>query len=91
MALALVSIARFMTRGLYATINSIGYWYQTLEISSEVLSELRFCLFNLEKYNGQSIWHSTSTVCLVYSDASSTGHGGYTIEHELQIAHGPWS
>ena len=28
---------------------------------------------------------------VVYSDASGTGFGGYTVEHGPQVAHGQWS
>ena len=91
MSLALGPIARFMTRGLYALVNNRHSWCHVLGFSPEALTELQFWLFNLERYNGQNIWHSPSVVRLVYSDASSTGYGGYVIEHGPQIAHGQWS
>lgn len=91
MSLALGPIARFMTRGLYGALNNRQSWCQLVEITSEALLELKFWLYNFAKYNGQSIWHSASTMRLVYSDASATGYGGYIVEHGPQIAHGQWS
>ena len=91
MSLALGSIARFMTRALYAVLNNRHSWCQVLEITPEALLELKFWLCNLRKYNGQNIWHSPSACRLVYSDASATGYGGYIVEHGPQIAHGQWS
>ena len=91
MSLALGPIARFMTRGLYALLNSRYSWCHMLRVSLEAALELQFWLFNLESYNGQSIWHSPSAVRLVYSDASNSGYGGYIIQYGPQIAHGQWS
>ena len=36
------------------------------------------------------MWPGPSTVREVYSDASSTGYGGYSIEHGDQVAAGQW-
>ena len=43
------------------------------------------------KFNGQHIWPKPSAVRVVYSDASSTEFGGYTVEHGNLIANGQWS
>ena len=32
-----------------------------------------------------------SALCTVYSDASATGFGGYTVEHGNLVANGQWS
>ena len=91
MSLALGPIARFMTRGLYSALNAMNSWCQRVQITPEALTELQFWLYNIHKYNGQNIWHSPAAVRLVYSDASSTGYGGYTVQHGPQVAHGLWS
>ena len=44
----------------------------------------------IEKFNGQNMWPGPSAVRVVYSDASSTGYGGYCIEHGYQVAAGQW-
>ena len=81
MSLALGPIARFMTRSLYDVPNSRRSWYQTLEITAQAETKLQFWLSNMHRYNGQNIWPCPAAVRLVYSDASSTGYGGYTVEH----------
>ena len=91
MSLALGHIARFMTRSLYSALNAMNSWSQMVQITPEALTELQFWLYNIHKYNGQNIWHSPAAVRLVYSDASSTGYGGYTVQHGPQVAHGLWS
>ena len=90
MSLALGTIARLQTRSLYALINNRVSWCQNLRLSSEATAELQFWKEKLENFNGQNIWHSPSAVRLVYSDASDTGYGGYTVEHGCHIAHGQW-
>jgi len=35
--------------------------------------------------------HPPSAVRVVYADANSTGYGGYMVEHDCHIAHGPWT
>ena len=91
MSLAFGPIGRFMTRSLYATLNTRLSWFQQLEVTPEAKTELQFWLCNVHKYNGQNIWHQPAAMRLVYSDASSTGYGGYTVEHGPQVAHGQWS
>lgn len=41
-------------------------------------------------YNAQPISVSPSAVRVVYTDASDTGYGGYTVEHGLHVAQGSW-
>ena len=65
-------------------------WCQNLRLSSEAAAELQFWKEKLENFNGKNIWHSSSAVRLVYSDASDTGYGGYTVEHGCHITHGQW-
>ena len=42
-------------------------------------------------YNAQPIWHSSSAVRVVYSDAGDTGFGGYVAEHGQCVVHGQWT
>ena len=42
------------------------------------------------EWNLQNIWRSLSAIRVVYSDASGSGFGGYTMEHGPQIVHGQW-
>ena len=91
MALALGPVTRLMTRSLYAVLNSKAAWCQRLVLTSEALVELNFWIHEITDFNGQHIWPWPSAVRLVYSDASSTGYGGYSVEHGNKIANGQWS
>ena len=90
MAVAVGPVSRLMTRSLYALLNSRQSWCSQLPLSQEAKSELQFWLTSLEAWNGQGIWHSPAAVRVVYTDASHTGYGGYTVEHGCHIAHGNW-
>ena len=91
MALGLGPVSRLMTRSLYALLNSRHYWCEPLTIPHEARQELLFWLDNLNTLNGQGIWHSPSALRVVYSDASDTGYGGYTVEHGHHMAQGLWT
>ena len=91
MGLGLGPITRLHTRFLYALLNSRTAWYEDVVIDSGFRDELNFWLKNLEHYNGQGIWYSPSAMRVVYSDASGTGFGGFTIEHGQHVAHGQWT
>ena len=51
-------------------------------------SELKFWLAKIREFNGQNLWPKPSAVRVVFSDASDTGFGGYTVEHGGLIANG---
>ena len=74
MGLAFGPISRFMTRSLYAALESRCTWCEMLTLSSEAREELNFWSSSLGEYNSQPIWHTPSAV--VYTDASDTGYGG---------------
>jgi len=50
-----------------------------LSLDSEALGELRFWHFNLKELDSQPMWRQPDAVRIVYSDASDTGYGGYTV------------
>ena len=91
MSLAIGPVARLMTRSLYTVLNSRHFWCQSLHLTPEARQEILFWLTNLDKVNGQGIWHSPSAIRVVYADASATGYGGFTVEHGCHIAHGLFS
>ena len=91
MSLALGPVTRLMTRSMYALLNSKAAWCQRLVLTPEAAAELNFWLKEVTKFNGQGIWPRPSAVRVVYSDASSTGYGGYTVEHGNLVAVGQWS
>ena len=91
MSLGLGPITRLMTRSLYTNLNGKTAWCQRLQLSNEAIQELEFWADQLANFNGQSIWPRPSTVRYAYSDASSSGYGGYIVEHGNPVANGQWS
>ena len=91
MSLALGPVSRLMTRSMYALLNTKEHRRQSLTITPEVKEELQFWINQVDHINGKEIWHSPSAVRVVYSDASATGYGGFTVEHGCHVAHGAWS
>ena len=88
MSLALGPVTRLMTCSLYTILNSRGSWCMLLQLSDEAKQELEFWLAQVKQLNGQNLWPKPSAVRVVYSDASDTGYGGYTVEHGGRISTG---
>ena len=57
---------------------------------SQNYDELVFRQNNVNKLNGQPIWFESGATRVVYSDASDSGYGGYSVKVGPQIAHGSW-
>ena len=91
MYVALGPVVRLMTRSLYSLLNSRHSWFDRLCITAEAKEEIQFWYKSITKYNVQNSWKSPLAVQVVYSDASGTGFGGYTVEHGPQVAHGQWT
>ena len=90
LSLAVGPVARFMTRSLYALLNQRQYWNDQLTLDEGATAELQFWKSSLQGYDSQPIWRQPGAVRVVYSDASDTGFGGYTVEHAGEVAHGHW-
>ena len=91
MGLAIGPVSRFMTRSLYAALESRQTWCDLLRLSPEARAELRFWSASLSEYSSQPIWRSPSALRVVYSDASETGYGGYVVEHGPCVSFGQWT
>ena len=79
MGLALGPLSRLFTRNIYKAIDCSPSWYSKLIIPEKVKAELHFWLRNLVYNNHYSIKPYHRTTKVVYSDASDTGYGGYTV------------
>ena len=90
MNIDLGSITGLKTRALYATLNCRSSWADCLQLCSDAKEELQFWLENIKLFNGKSIWFSSGATRVAYSDASSTGYGGYMAKIG-EVAHGQWS
>ena len=92
MSLAIGPVPRLRTRGLYDIINKRRFWSEKLPLSSLAHDEMLFWKSSLSAFNGQPIWFSPGATRVVFSDASSTGYGGFhRVELGPSIAHGQWS
>ena len=91
MSLALGPIIRLRTRAVYADINCSHSWVDKLGLSADSQTELKFWLDSVDFLNGKPIWFSSGVTRVVYSDASTTGYGGYVVELGNDVAHGQWS
>ena len=90
MGLAIGPVSRFMTRSMYALLETRQSWGDVLEIGPEAHQELEFWNGSLADYSCQPIWHYPSAVRVLYSDASDTGYGGYVVEHGPCVSYGQW-
>ena len=91
MSLALGPISRLRTRALYGDINACVSWKAFLGLSEEARAELNFWQNNVAVLNGQPIWFKPGATRVVYSDASDSGYGGYSVEVGPNVAQGCWS
>ena len=91
MSLAIGLIARLRTRALYALINERACWSDRLSLSEDAKDELFFWHQNIAVLNGCAIWFSPGITRVAYSDASSTGFGGFVVELGPRISHGQWT
>ena len=81
------------TRALYDVINSRRCWSEKLSLSPLARDEILFWKSSLPAFNGRPIWFSPGATRVVFSNPSSTGHGGFhnMVEVGPDIAHGQWS
>ena len=79
-----------MTRSLYSMLSQRQCWSDLLKLNVEATAELQFWELSLQGYNSWPIWRQPGAVHVVYSDASDTGFGGYTVEHGDKVVHGHW-
>ena len=86
--MALGPITRFRTRVVYADINHSRLWAERLNLSPEAQMELKFWLDSVDFLTRKAIWFSSGATQIAYSDASTTGYGGYVAELGNDVAHG---
>ena len=85
MHLALGPIVRLFTRNLYKVIESRLSWFHPISLSSDAVSELKFWLHNIDSRNGFTFKPHPTTSKIVFTDASSSGYGGFIAERLNKI------
>ena len=91
MSVALGPVTLLHRRAMYTVLNQRSCWSDKLTLHKDTSEKLSFWLQNIASFNGQSIWFSAGSTRVVYSDASSTGYGGYAVELGPEFAQGQWS
>ena len=91
MSCAVGNITRLLTRNCYSAIEKRSSWDERLLISPEIRQELSFWLNNIVSLNGKAMIAKSSTVGLVYSDASSSGFGGFSVQCGRECVAGSWT
>ena len=77
------NVARFMTRNIFAVINSAMNWNSMVSLTPGCVDELNFWKANLVYINGVPLW-------IVYSDASISACGSF-ITLDGKVFHQNWS
>ena len=91
MGTAVGNIVRLMTRHCYCAIGNRSFWDQVVPISPGVREELLFWSSNAYSLNGKFMSPKSSTVGIVYSDASDSGFGGYLVQCGKERVSGSWT
>ena len=89
-SLVLGNVANVMTKYLHFCIESRFAWDSMVIISAEARSELDFWKDNLDTVNVGAIGVRKECSRIVYSDASSTGYGGYLVDTGEENVQGMW-
>lgn len=87
------NISRLMTRYCYLIIESRSAWDSLLQIidSDQVKDELVFWRENAVKLNCKYLAKYSCSSVIIYSDASDTAAGAYTVELDSKICHKMWN
>lgn len=70
------------SRELFRCINYKASWNSPVVVSDGALKELKFWLENVKEKNEVKLENISSYSLNVFTDASSTGYGGYIAENE---------
>ena len=85
------NVARLFTTNCYATIEHRTSWAQPLNVSATIRDELSFWLSSIDNINGRVMSPKSSTIGVVYSDATDSGFGGYFVQCGVDLVSGVWS
>lgn len=91
MSIVIGHISQIMTRYLSIDILGAFSWDSYIALSCESVEQLKFWKSNLKDLNIKDIYESHKCSKIVYSDASSSGYGGYEVNTPNGVAHGLWS
>ena len=81
MHLAIGPLVRLFTRNMYRFIEKRISWFEQKLVSKNVKEELEFWRDNINIYNGYTFKPRPLTSCLLFTDASDEGYGGFVLKH----------
>ena len=81
MHLAIGSLVCVFTGNMYYEIENRTSLYEPKIINKETKEELEFSLNNISTYNGHTFKPRALTTCLIFTDASDEGYGGFIYRH----------
>ena len=85
------NIVRIMTRELYKCIESRSSWFSPILLSDKALAEIVYWKTNVAYFQCKSVWHTSKSEMILYSDASDSGFGGFILQVDNSTVHGQWS
>ncbi|XP_072019664.1 uncharacterized protein [Amphiura filiformis] len=88
--LAVGNMSSLMTKAMHVCIETKANWHSFVHLSTQAVEELKFWIENIRILNNNQLEFKPSATRIAYSDASSTGYGGYVIGLGDDIAHGLW-
>ena len=91
MSYVIRNVAYIMTKYLSMNILSARNWYSDIILTDLSIDQINFWKSNLREINHKLFDSDLHCYTVIYSDASSTGYGGYIVENPNSIAHGMWS
>ena len=82
-----------MTKFCHICIDQRFNWQSNIMLSDRAVNELQFWKNSIQNLNGKLLCDNKIVSCIIYSDASEAGYGGYvTMDDEVQTeASGAWS
>ena len=88
---AMGPVVRLRTRSMYDCLLARAGWDAPVLLNSEAVSEIVFWKENLAILNGRDLSIVEQYSCIVYSDASGTGFGGYVVNIADNEVMGSWN
>ena len=81
MNLTIGKLVQFLTGNMYHFIEKRISWYKQKIVNKNVKEELKFWCNSTNIYNGCKFKPRPITSCLLFTDASDEGYGGFVLKY----------
>ena len=85
------NVTSLMTKHLHMAICTRSSWDSFFTLSDSEVEELLFWVNNIHDLKARPLCNTVNITRVVYSDASSTACGGYTVNVKDSVCHRTWS